>query len=185
MSTIFHFNDDKDNYEDIDINELYEQHKKNELRKLEIYNKILCKIHNKIKVTSRINKLEQWCWYQVPSVLIGVPEYNFNTCINYLIDKLSNNGFSINYYKPNLLLISWKHWIPEYVRDEVFKKLGKKIDNFGNVIPNDEEDNKEKNNEENSNKKHVTFKSTTDYEELNNKNVYNIKVIEKLNKINK
>ena len=138
MSTIFHFdNDEINNNNDnlsVDIDNLYEKNKELELRKIEIYNKILLKIHNKIKLQSRITKNDQWCWYQIPTMLIGVPEYRFNVCINYIYDKLKTNGFSVNCYKPNLLLISWKDWVPEYVRIQIYNKLGKKIDSYGNII---------------------------------------------------
>ena len=191
MSTIFHFNDDENinNNDDlsVDIDDLYEKNKHLELRKIEIYNKILIKIHNKIKLQSRINKNDQWCWYQIPTMLIGVPEYTFEVCINYIYDKLKKNGFSVNFYKPNLLLISWKDWVPEYVRSQIYSKLGKKIDSYGNIIEsdkNEEEENNNNNNKEGSTNKHVTFKSINDVSELTNK-IYNTKVIEKLDKINK
>ena len=55
-------------------------------------------------------------------MLIGVPEYRFIVCINYIYDKLKSNGFSVNFYKPNLLLISWKDWVPELFINDI-KKL--------------------------------------------------------------
>lgn len=188
MSTIFHFNDDENNNNDddlsVDIDDLYEKNKHLELRKIEIYNKILLKIHNKIKLQSRINKNDQWCWYQIPTMLIGVPEYTFEVCINYIYDKLKKNGFSVNFYKPNLLLISWKDWVPEYVRSQIYNKLGKKIDSYGNIIESDKKEEEENNNNAGYSNKQVTFKSINDVSELTNK-IYNTKVIEKLDKINK
>lgn len=190
MSSIFHFSNDEkilSNDISVDIDELYEKQKTSDLKKLEIYNKILNKIHNKIKIQARLCKNEQWCWYQIPSVLIGVPEYNFITCINFIIEKLNDNGFLVNFYKPNLLLISWKDWIPEYVREQIYFKLGKKIDSHGNILKDenkDENHNKDtEKNSENNYKKSVTFKSVNDVVGLSNK-VYDIKVIEKLDKIN-
>jgi hypothetical protein len=38
----------------------------------------------------------------------------------------------IRYTHPNLLFISWKHWVPGYVRDEIRKKTGINIDGMGN-----------------------------------------------------
>ena len=187
MSTIFHFNNDEiDANGDIsvDIDDLYEKNKQQELKKLEIYNKLLLKIHNKIKIQSRIHKNDQWCWYQIPTMMLGVPEYNFPVCINFIIDKLKNNGFSVNFYRPNLLLISWKDWVPEYVRKEIYNKLGKNIDSYGNLINSENGDDNKTDTTENSNKKQVTFKSINDVSELTNK-VYNTKIIEKLDKINK
>ena len=50
------------------------------------------------------------------------------------MDKLKDNGFYIRYTHPNLLLISWKHWVPSYVRNELKKKTGIIIDEYGNKI---------------------------------------------------
>ena len=35
---------------------------------------------------------------------------------------------------PNTLFISWMHWIPSYVRNEIKKKTGNVIDQFGNLV---------------------------------------------------
>jgi hypothetical protein len=38
------------------------------------------------------------------------------------MDKLKTNGFNVRYIHPNLLFISWTHWIPGYIRTEFKKK---------------------------------------------------------------
>ena len=63
-----------------------------------------------------------------------MPIYNVNECIVYVIKLLIKNGFTVNYTHPNLLLISWKHWIPSYVRNEIKKKTGVVLDGYGNKI---------------------------------------------------
>ena len=40
----------------------------------------------------------------------------------------------IRYTHPNLLFISWKHWVPSYVRNEIKKKTGVAIDGYGNKV---------------------------------------------------
>ena len=65
--------------------------------------------------------------------MIGVPKFDIATCIAYVIDKLQENGFLVRYTHPNLLLISWGHWVPDYVRSEIKKKMGVVVDGFGNV----------------------------------------------------
>ena len=69
----------------------------------------------------------------MPEILVGYPNYDFNECLLYIISSLENDGFLLNIH-PNLLLISWNHWIPQYVRDKIRKKTGKIIDKFGNDI---------------------------------------------------
>jgi hypothetical protein len=133
MSTIFSLNYDKSNETDeINIDDLYEKKLKMDLKKLELYNRVLQRVHLKIKTTSRQRIADQYCFYIVPEYIIGAPQYEQSTCIAYLIDKLQKNKFKINYIHPHMLFISWSHWIPLYVREEFKKKTGITIDEFGN-----------------------------------------------------
>lgn len=181
MSTIFDLKDLDDFEEDVDIDTLYESKKDEDIRELETYNKILQKIHHKIKQTSRLIKNEQWCWFQLPLFLLGSPKYNFTTCTNYILNKLTKNGFQVKLMNPNLLLISWRDWIPLHVRDEIKYKMGKNIDGFGNIIKDASNNDTDSRNTNESNKKEVRFKSTGDHEPIKNI-VYSNIVIDKLNK---
>lgn len=141
METIFTLGDETDDNLQINLDDLYEKKKQHDLNTLSIYNKILARIHNKINVTSRQNTTNQHCWYLIPEMMIGVPRYDHGACIAFCIDKLKDNGFILRYTHPNLLLISWKHWIPHYVRNEVKKKTGVNIDGYGNkLIKKDKQD---------------------------------------------
>jgi hypothetical protein len=117
----------------INIDELYESKKKNNLTRVDIYNKLLIKIHNRIKLSSRIKTNENFCTYIMPEVLIGYPNYNLEECLVFIIDKLQTDGFLTRYIHPNLLMISWNHWVPSYVRDEIKKKTGKEVNCYGEV----------------------------------------------------
>jgi hypothetical protein len=117
----------------INIDELYESKKKNNLTRVDIYNKLLIKIHNRIKLSSRIKTNENFCTYIMPEVLIGYPNYNLEECLVFIIDKLQTDGFLTRYVHPNLLMISWNHWVPSYVRDEIKKKTGKEVNCYGEV----------------------------------------------------
>jgi hypothetical protein len=74
---------------------------------------------------------EQFCWFIVPEIMIGVPKYDQAACIAYLIDKLKNNGFNVKYIHPNTLFISWTHWVPDYVRTELKNKTGIIVNEYG------------------------------------------------------
>lgn len=132
METIFTLGDDDNNSIKINLDELYEKKKQTDLNTLKIYNRILQRIHSRIRHVAHINHADQHCWYVVPEVIIGVPKYNHTMCIAYIIDKLRDNGFVIRYTHPNLLFISWKSWTPGYVREEIRKKTGIQIDGWGN-----------------------------------------------------
>ena len=140
MSNIFTLDNIEDFSEKINIDELYEKKRQQDLNKLALFNKLLNRVHVRIKTVSRQKTDEQFCWFLVPETILGVPRYDQGACIAYLIDKLKNSGFNVRYVHPNLLFISWLHWIPQYVRTEIKNKTGIKINEFGQKIEDKEED---------------------------------------------
>ena len=140
MANIFTLENVSDFSEKLNIDELYEKKRQYDLNKLELYNKILNRIHVRIKTTSRQKIDEQFCWFVVPEVIIGVPKYDQGACIAYIIDKLKENGFNVKYIHPNTLFISWQHWVPSYVRSEIKKKTGMVIDEYGNKVVDEMEE---------------------------------------------
>jgi len=134
MDNIFTLSEnDKDNAR-MDMDELYVRKQASDTKKLETYNKILGRIHNKIKTISRQRTDEQYCWYVVPAVIIGVSYYDNVECIKFLLSKLRDNGFEVSYTDPNLILVSWAKWVPGYIRHEIKKSTGTAIDGFGNPV---------------------------------------------------
>jgi hypothetical protein len=132
MSNIFTLENFADFSEKINIDELFDKKQKYDLNTLELYNKLLNRIHVRIKTTSKQKKDEQYCWYVVPELIIGVPKYDQPACIAYLIGKLRDNQFNVRYIHPNTLFILWNHWVPSYVRTELKNKTGVIVDEFGN-----------------------------------------------------
>lgn len=134
MTTIFTLTNDDEPSDKINLDDLYEKRKEENLETIRTYNRILNKIHEKIKITSRKRNIEQICWFVVPEIIIGVPKFNNKECIQYLYNKLVENGFLVKYIHPNLLCISWNHYVPHYVRNEIKKKTGIKVDSQGREI---------------------------------------------------
>lgn len=170
MDTLFTSVDKEANYSTkIDIDQLYERKQKSDLTKLDLYNKLLNRIHIKIKTTSRIHNNQQWCWFCIPEVMIGSPKYNQLECISYIIEKLYDNGFNVKYINPNCLLISWAHWVPGYVRNEIKKKTGIVVDEYGNQLE-ENNDKEELNNFFNNKQKLGEKKGQENKSEQKNKN---------------
>jgi hypothetical protein len=140
MANIFTLENVTDFSEKLNIDDLYEKKKQYDLSKLALYNKILNRIHVRIKTTARQKIDEQYCWFVVPEVIIGVPKYDNGLCIAYLLDKLKENGFNVKYIHPNTLLIAWAHWVPSYVRTELKKKTGIVIDEYGKQISQEDDE---------------------------------------------
>jgi len=143
MANIFTLENIEDFSEKLNIDELYEKKRQQDLNKLALFNKILNRIHVKIRTVSRQKVDEHFCWFLVPEIIIGVPKYDQAACVAYLIDKLKSNGFNIRYIHPNMLFISWLHWVPSYVRSELKKKTGINVDEYGNKIEENVEENGE------------------------------------------
>ena len=156
MTNVFTLEKNEDFSEQLNIEDLYETKHKDDLNKLELFNKILNRIHVKIKTVSKQKLNEQYCWFLVPEIIIGVPKYDQGGCIAYLIDKLKTNGFNVRYIHPNLLLIAWNHFVPSYVRTEIKKKTGLVINEYGKQI------------EENNNISLNTFNSKNDVPNMHN-----------------
>lgn len=142
MANIFTLENVQDFTDKLNIDDLYEKKRQHDVNQLELFNKILNRIHVRIKTTSKQKTDEQFCWYLVPEMIIGVPKYDQAACIAYVIDKLKTNGFNVRYIHPNTLFISWGHWVPAYVRTELKKKTGIVVNEHGHRV--DEETNKTK-----------------------------------------
>ena len=177
--------------EKLNLDELYERTRETSQTKIKTYQKILARIHTRIKAISRQRNNNKFCMFVIPEFILGIPRYDIAECTNYVIEKLTENGFQLKYTYPNLLFISWQHYIPKYQRSEIKKKTGVAIDGFGNVVSK-----KNKNNRDDSNpnslllmdknvkmkdgkKKPSNFKSTSSYKPTGNL-IYNTNLLEKI-----
>lgn len=130
----FLYVDDDDAVQKMNIDDLYENRQKRDLKQVSIFNKLLNRIHKRITLAARNKKNEQHIWFVVPEYIFGEPVYNKADCIAYLVAKLEINKFHIRYVHPNTLFISWASWVPSYVRTEFKKKTGIVVDEFGKIV---------------------------------------------------
>ena len=140
MSSCFLFINDEDASKKISIDELYEKRHQKDLKQLSIFNKILNRIHRRIELTGRTKSKDRHIWFQVPQYLFGEALYDQGHCIAFVVSKLEENGFHVRYLHPNTLFVSWDHWVPSYVRNEIKKKTGLVIDSMGNKVDKDAEE---------------------------------------------
>jgi hypothetical protein len=187
MANIFTLENVEDFSEKLNIDDLYEKKRQHDLTQLALFNKLLNRIHVKIKTISRQKIDEQFCWFVVPEIMIGVPKYDQGACIAYLMDKLSDNGFAVRYTHPNALFICWKHWVPSYVRTELKKKTGIVIDEFGNKVSQEDGEAGEisfnKNKNQNNGGKSNSFEDMM-FKRKDNNNMQNQKPQKKFTPIN-
>ena len=89
------------------ISDLYSTINEKNLKRLEVYDSVLVKCHKRIMYNSKLEKT--YCFYQIPEFIFGVPLYNPQEMVKYVINSLENNGFNLMYVDPNWLFISWGH----------------------------------------------------------------------------
>ena len=89
---IFTLSEENDLTDKINLDDLFEKKREIAENKLVLYNKILSRIHHKIKLTSNQNRgKEQFVWYLIPEIMIGVSRYDVSECTGYIIRKLREN----------------------------------------------------------------------------------------------
>lgn len=91
----------------INAHTLYLLQKEKEKAKCKIYEKIYELIEKRIVQASSCNFYN--IVYEIPEFLIGYPIYSLSDCSDYIQIKLKNNNFNIEFYIPNILIISWNN----------------------------------------------------------------------------
>jgi hypothetical protein len=136
----FLYTNDEESVRKVNIDDLYENKQRRNLKQLSIFNKILNRVQKRIQMTAKNRSTDQFIWFLVPEYIFGESIYDKGDCIAYLVLKLEENGFLVKYIHPNTLFVSWSNWIPAYVRTEFKKKTGKTIDEKGNILDKKEDD---------------------------------------------
>ena len=141
----FLYVDDEETRGKINIDELYGKSQQRDLKQLSIFNKLLNRVHTRITTTARNKKNDKHIWIVVPEFIFGEPIYDQGDCIAYLVVKLEENGFHVRYLHPNTIFVSWNNWVPSYVRNEIKKKTGNVVDQYGNLVKKGENADDEEN----------------------------------------
>jgi len=82
--------------------------------RLQVFNRILANIHERIKFISSKPNSPLMASYNVPEWQPGCPRFDVKDCILYLVWNLRQSGFKVLYVSPNRLLISWKEQAMQY-----------------------------------------------------------------------
>ena len=89
----------------VKANDLIKQQKEREDKKYVTFEKIFKHVEKKICTASTMGCY--FIWFIVPDMLIGMSSYSREDCQQYIINKLCKNGFEIDFFEPNILLIKW------------------------------------------------------------------------------
>jgi hypothetical protein len=92
----------------LSVDDLVNYYEKKSIQRQEKYMKLLKICHDKIKIATKI-KLK-FCWFTIPVFLDGImlnDEKILDECVCFIKEKLKEGGFDVNFYKPNIMYISW------------------------------------------------------------------------------
>jgi len=89
----------------VDINKLKQIYKSKADLKYKAFDHILKMCHTKIN-TVGLNGINN-CPFVIPKLVWGYSVYNLTECCNYIIDKLKEEGFNVEFYYPNVIFIEW------------------------------------------------------------------------------
>jgi hypothetical protein len=83
-------------------------HEKNvkENSKMDIFNIVLNRVIEKITFTNRQTD-KTYIIFEVPKILIGYPNYDMKSCILFIINKLSQHSYLVEFIEPFYLYIDW------------------------------------------------------------------------------
>jgi len=97
---------------------LFNEQAKLDAIRLQVYNRILTAVHQKIKAHSTLPNSTQMTSFDVPEWQPGCPRFDVKDCILYVVWNLRHSGFKVLYVSPNRLLISWKEQSIQYYQEE-------------------------------------------------------------------
>ena len=117
----------------INIHNLHKEILEREGKKNKIYEQVYLKAINKIKYTNKYSD-SCYCLFQCPNVIYGSPLYDINACIMYIMKKLMDNYFTVQYAEPNLIFISWQNIPRKQVNKNPFKVTAENYLNPNNML---------------------------------------------------
>mgnify|MGYP000353457155 CR=1 FL=1 len=113
------------------ISSLHKEKNVKESSKNDIFNIVLNKIVQKITYTNRHTN-QTYIIFEIPQILIGYPQYDMKSCILFVINRLSENGYMVDFLEPFYLYIDWgsNNTYKEYnIKSRISQKHKDKLQN--------------------------------------------------------
>jgi hypothetical protein len=90
----------------ISIQNLHAEVMARQSKRYAIYEEVFQKVVSKVKYEN--TKTDScYCIYKLPVWVFGVPLYNLGACAEYIINRLKEHYFQVNFTPPNILHIYW------------------------------------------------------------------------------
>lgn len=106
------------------IYELKNEILEKKLKKHQIYEEIYEKVTLKIKYTNT-NTSDCFCMFKFKKFEFGIPKYNMEECISYIIAKLRKGKFKVGVMAQDTIIISWLHILDNQTKKE--REINEKV----------------------------------------------------------
>jgi hypothetical protein len=121
------------------VNLLHQERMVKEKSRNDVFTLVLNKCIEKILYTNK-NTDKTFIFFEVPKILIGFPFYDMKSCIIFIMQKLVEEDYQVNFIEPFYLYIDWGSSVqketPE-ISDKIklqTKELLKKFPNTSSVV---------------------------------------------------
>lgn len=98
----------------ISINELYRLQQKKKQIRVKSFIVVLEKCHNRIRNVATQGGM--CCFYEVPGLVVGMPLYNVDECIEYVVNSLRKDKFLVQILPPPHIGVLYISWNPQELR---------------------------------------------------------------------
>jgi hypothetical protein len=85
---------------------LQKEHVKKDVLKKELYKIILKRCGQRILEANKKSR-HTYCFFEIPTILIGHNDYNVTDCAKFLINELIQEHYVVEFIQPNYLYIDW------------------------------------------------------------------------------
>jgi len=112
--------------EDIDTTDLITAHNRRREQRARVYERIYRKCCHRIRYANNVQYVRE-CYFKVPEVQLwdGVPRYQVNAVIAYIMIRLKQKGFDVRFQPPDGVMINWTRLVAGDQAGLVYKDLQK------------------------------------------------------------
>jgi hypothetical protein len=119
--------------DDIDTTDLINAHNKRRQQRALVYERIYRKCCHRIRYANDVQYVSE-CYFKVPEVQLwgGVPRYQINAVIAYIMIRLKQKGLDVRFQPPDGVMINWSRLVAGDQAGLAYQDLEKKSE--GRVI---------------------------------------------------
>lgn len=123
--------------DDINVGELVGAHHRRKEQRQQIYEMVYRKCCHRIRYANDVQYVKE-CFFRVPEVQLwnGIPRYEINSVLSYIMIKLKQKGFDVKYQRPDGVLVNWSRMVANKSLASISseKEIRFQVDEIGTAV---------------------------------------------------